>query len=234
MSPTVEEGRDPAYRRFPAVAAGVFPHLLFLLLAGGSWSRSGAGPAPAGAQETPTVEASALLEKTLFRIDVARLNLQFGGDTAARLEALLEAAGPETSLADSVAEVAIHSRDATARLTFLWGIGFDRFMENVQRSVEVAREAGLLDPGFARSLSDSLPGWYAPIRERGVKDGDTMTYRIRGDTMRIVFRTRKDSVMVDQRAVGRQSRLSVLGGFLSAGSEFREGLLDSLLDRKLR
>ncbi len=197
-------------------------------------SRSGAGPAPAGAQETPTVEASALLEKTLFRIDVARLNLQFGGDTAARLEALLEAAGPETSLADSVAEVAIHSRDATARLTFLWGIGFDRFMENVQRSVKVAREAGLLDPGFARSLSDSLPGWYAPIRERGVKDGDTMTYRIRGDTMRIVFRTRKDSVMVDQRAVGRQSRLSVLGGFLSAGSEFREGLLDSLLDRKLR
>lgn len=180
------------------------------------------------------MEASALLEKTLFRIDVARLNLQFGGDTAARLEALLEAAGPETSLADSVAEVAIHSRDATARLTFLWGIGFDRFMENVQRSVKVAREAGLLDPGFARSLSDSLPGWYAPIRERGVKDGDTMTYRIRGDTMRIVFRTRKDSVMVDQRAVGRQSRLSVLGGFLSPGSEFREGLLDSLLDRKLR
>lgn len=67
-----------------------------------------------------------------------------------------------------------------------------------------------------------------------MKDGDTMTYRIRGDTMRIVFRTRKDSVMVDQRAVGRQSRLSVLGGFLSPGSEFREGLLDSLLDRKLR
>jgi hypothetical protein len=180
----------------------------------------------------PSSEATTLLEKTLFRIDVARLRIRFGPETAREVADLLllgPPGGDRTVLEDAVAHRALGATDAWATLEFERGIGFERFLEGIRDGVEVALQAGYLDPPFARNLSDSLPGWYARLRERGVRDGDVMMYRIRGDTLRTVFRTVEGEVVVDQTDVGAQPRLAVLGGFFGPGSDFREGLLESLL-----
>jgi hypothetical protein len=195
-------------------------------------------PGPLAAQGIPMdtasfhwgryAEADALLEKTIFRVDVARLRLRFGAETASGLEELLDGAQGSEQLADTVAGLAIHTLDAWAGLTFQRNVGFDRFLAGIRDGVKVARDAGLIDPVFARSLSDSLPVWYASLRERGVRDGDVMMYRIRGDTLRTVFRTVDGQVLVDQVDTGPQPRLSVMGGILAPGSDFRKGLLNSL------
>jgi hypothetical protein len=132
-------------------------------------------------------------------------------------------------LKEILADRALHSLDAWATLRFERGIGFERFIDGIREGVEVARREGHVDPSFAEDLSDSLPGWYAPLRWRGVREGDVMMYRIRGDTLRTVFRTVEGGVLVDQTDVGTQPRLAVLGGFFGRGSDFREGLLESLM-----
>jgi len=177
-------------------------------------------------------EATALLEKTLFRIDVARLRVRFGPETAREVSDLLVQGLPEGDreiLEDALALRVLRATDAWATLRFERGVGFERFIDGIRDGVEVALQAGYVDPSFARGLSDSLPVWYAHLRERGVREGDVMMYRIRGDTLRTVFRTVEGDVAVDQTDVGTQPRLAVLGGFFGPGSDFREGLLESLL-----
>ena len=173
-------------------------------------------------------EASTLLQKTIFRVDVARLRLRFGVETALGLESLLDGRRRSEALADSAVELAVRTTDAWAGLTFQRDVDFQRFLDGIRDGVDVAREAGFLDPVFAQRLSDSLPAWYASLLERGVREGDAMTYRITGDSLRTVFRTADGRVLVDQVDVGPQTRLSVMGGFLARGSDFRKGLLNSL------
>lgn len=175
-------------------------------------------------------EASTLLEKTIFRIDVARLRVRFGTETAGALEALLAGRRASEALADTAVSLAVGSRDAWASLRFERDVGFDRFLDGVRGSVEAALRAGLIDSDFAGSLVASFPTWYGSLESRGVREGDVMMYRIRGDTLRTVFQTFDGRVMVNQVDVAPQARVAVLGGFLSPGSDFREGLLRSLLE----
>ncbi len=178
----------------------------------------------------PYSQATALLEKTLFRIDVARLRVRFGSETADALESLLAGGEASEERTRAAVALAVQSRDAWAGLSFLWGTDFRRFLEGIRDGVETAFAAGLLDASFAQRLSDSLPAWYSPLEERGIRDGDLMMYRIQGDTLRTVFVTVDGQVLVDHTDVGPQARLAVLGGFLEPGSDFRAGLLSSLLD----
>ncbi len=208
-----------------------FPFLAFLLPAVGL---SPVLEAQEGTQNVralatgPYSEATALLEKTLFRIDIARLHLRFGPETAAELATLLEGRDRTSVLADSAAQVAMRSRNAWARLTFLRDVSFEQFLGGIRESVQAALKGGVVDSTFVRALSDSLPSWYAPLRGREVREGDRMTYRIRGDSLHTVVRTAEGRVLVDHRDADPQAPLSVLGGYFSPGSDFREGLLNSL------
>jgi len=215
-------------RRFP-VPLAAFP-LLATLVPGGLVAQ-GVAMDTTSLSAGRYAEVDALLEKTIFRVDVARLRLRFGTETARGLEALMDGAPPSDALADSVAVLAVRTQDAWAGLTFQRDVGFDPFLSGIRDGVKVARDAGLIAPAFARTLSDSLPVWYASVRERGVRDGDVMMYRIRGDTLRTVFRTVDGEILVDQVDVGSQPRLSVMGGFFAPGSDFRRSLMSSLLNR---
>ncbi len=177
----------------------------------------------------PYGEATALLEKTLLRIDVARLRLRFGAGTAAALEELLAVAPPSEATTQAAVELAVRAKDAWAGLTFLRDTSFRRFLDGVLDGVEAAYAGGLIGDSFAEELSDSLPVWYEPLRGRGVQDGDVMMYRIRGDTLRTLFIAVEGTVLVDHTDVGPEPRLAVLGGFLEPDSDFRKGLLRSLL-----
>lgn len=179
-------------------------------------------------------EMCMLLEKTLFQVNVLTVGMRFGPETALRLRALARAPEPSGSLEDSIASAALEARDAFVRIEFLRGVGLDRFIEETRKNLRRARDAGIISEDAFRRISASLPEWYAFLEERGIRDGDEIRYRIRGDTLRSVYRFRDGAVPLDLVETGRHRRLAVLGSYLAPGSEFRRPLVRSLLQDEER
>jgi hypothetical protein len=72
--------------------------------------------------------------------------------------------------------------------------------------------------------------WFDFLGERGIWEGDEVFYRIQGDTLRTIYRSADERILLDQTDVGPASRLSVLGSYFVEGSDFREGLIKSLFE----
>ena len=180
------------------------------------------GDEPARPQSAPSLVATALLEKTIFRVDVVALELWLGPETT--LDVRRHPAADTDSLAAAVAD----SRDSWARLVFRRDVGLDRFLAGVTEDMRRAVDAGLLDEPEYRKVATGLPGWLAPLRERGIAEDDRFTYRIVNDTLRIVFTRRDGEIVIDQTDVGPAHRRALLGSFVAPGAGFRDDLLADL------
>lgn len=177
---------------------------------------------PARPEVTPSLVATALLEKTIFQVDVVSLELWLGPVTTLEVRRHL-AAGT-----DSLAVAVAGSRGAWAQLVFQRDVGLDRFLAGVDEDMQRAVHAGLLDPAGYAKVSTGLPRWLAPLRERGIASGDRFTYAIAGDTMRTVFARQDGEVVIDQIDIGPAHRRALLGGFVAPGAAFRDDLLAEL------
>ena len=205
------------------------------LLVGALPIAGGALPRDAVAQEAVSFDLSSLdmghpamatlLEKTIFKVDVAWLEIWFTPEVDRRIGAL--AAGSSKASADSIAAVATHATDVLARLHFERNVSLGQFLDGLQGSARHARDARIISDAAYGDIVISSPTWYAFLEERGIHDGDEMLYRIRGDTLRTVFRGVEGEILLDQRDVGPERGLSVLGGYLAPGSDFRRGLIES-------
>lgn len=188
----------------------------------------------AGLGDGPRSRMHMLLERTIFRVDVLTLDLRFGSEAAARLEGLL-AAGPDgpgdraDGLADSVAAVALDARDVYARIEFRRNLDLKRFLEGIRENLRRAVRSGIVSVEDYRSIAGDLPEWYAPLAGRGIRQGDRMHHRIRGDSLRTVYVGRDGERLLDQVDIGPERRLAVLGGYFAPGSDFRDGLVESAL-----
>jgi hypothetical protein len=176
----------------------------------------------------PFATMSTRLEKTIFRVDVLDLTLRFGPETAGRLETLVRARPP--GVEDSVARAAVETRDAFARIVFLREVRLGPFVDGVRENMRKAREAGILAPEAYDAIAAALPRWFAFLEERRIRKGDQILYRIRDDSLRTVFLGGDGHVWLDQVDVGPERRLAVLGSYFARGSDFRDGLVRSLLE----
>ena len=221
---------DPPFR--PAVKRTL--PLIALLAVATPLAAQSPAPAPASPVDTAGVASTprlhTLLEKTIFQVDILTLEVRFGPETASRLAALAEGRSYSGALADSVLAVALDADDAWARMEFQRGFGFDRFREGMTSSVRAAVKAGIVTPATYDSIASSIPEWYDFLPERGVRDGDEIFYRVRGDTLRTVFRGVDGEVLLDQIVVGPDRGRGLLGGWFAPESDFREGLVKSLLE----
>ena len=173
----------------------------------------------------PRARACMLLERTIFQVDVLTVDLRLGSGTADEIRRLVEAGAAR----DSIATAAIRSQDAWARIRFVRNVGMNQFLDGVRADLARVVEAGLIDRETFDSISRNLPRWYSFLEDRGVRDGDELLYRVRGDTLHSGYRTPSDEWLLRQTDVGQERRLAVLGSYLVEGSSFREGLLDSLV-----
>ena len=181
----------------------------------------------------PYASMGMLLEKSIFQVDILRLDVRFGPDATRQLDSLIASAGPEADsddLSDAVAAVALEARDALTSIEFLRDVGLGRFLQGIRDNLERAEEGGLITPEELEDISRGLPEWYAFLRERGIESGDRMLQRIRGDSLRTVYVSAAGDTLLDQTDEGAHRRLAVLGGYFAPGSDFREGLVESLLD----
>jgi hypothetical protein len=183
-----------------------------------------------GLADGPYAAASMRLEKTIFKVDVLRLEIRF---TPASRDRIREAAvGAEATSGDernfAIADAAAHSEGAWARIRFDRDIKLGQFVDAARESLSDARQAGYIDAAAEREIGANLPRWYAFLAERKIRKGDEMHYRIRGDTLRTVYLGRDGDILLDQVDVGPERVGSVLGGYFARGSDFREPLLRSL------
>lgn len=193
-----------------------------------------AGRAPRLAMDTaslasgPGSEMEMLLEKSIFDVNVLRLRVRFGPETAARIGELAEGRDYSDALADSLAAVVLEARGMWARVRFLRGFGYDRFLEGTRENLEKAREAGIFDSETFERVSARLPEWYGFLEGRGIREGDVMRFRVRGDTIRTRFTAADGETLADRTDVDALQRLSVPARYFAPGTDFREGLIRSL------
>jgi len=170
-----------------------------------------------------------LLERTIFQVNVVRLTVRYDSATAARISDVVEGRDYSSSLADSVSAAVLGARRVNAYVQFVRDIGLDRFLSSVRDNMAKARDAGMLADSAFRRFEGELPGWYSELEGRGVLDGDVTEYQIRGDSLRVVYRSAAGDTLISRTDVGEQHRRAVLGGYLAPGVDFREGLIRSLL-----
>jgi hypothetical protein len=161
--------------------------------------------------------------------DVLSIEIQFGSEVSSRLRTLVRQPGLPTGLADSIANTAMHSRDAFVEIRFLRDIGLGLFVQEARRTARRVCDAGVIDETTYKEISRNLPVWYSPLRNRGIKKNDRMSYRILNDTLRTVYRGESGEVYLDQINHGSVPRLTVLGGYFVEQSDFRDGLINSYL-----
>jgi hypothetical protein len=173
-----------------------------------------------------------LLEKTIFRVDVLTLELRFDTRTTRELSMFSARGGLNRTVADSVAAIALDARDVWARFRFVRGVSLGQFVDAVADNAKRARDAGILGEDMFREVETNLRQWYAFLEDRRIQKGDEMFYRIRGDTLRTIFRGHDGVILLDRTDVGAQRRLAVMGGYFAPGTDFRRKLIESLFDRK--
>lgn len=181
-----------------------------------------------GLASGPFARMSMLYERTIFRVDVMRLMLHFGPETAATLEELAAGREYDESLADRIAETVVASRNVLARSRFVRDVSYEQYMDGIRESMGHAREAGFLTPEEHDRLLPRIEAQYEPIHDRGIRDGEAVWYRIRGETFRVVLVARDGSHLVDNTTDGDAHGRALLGGYMAPESDFREELIRSL------
>ena len=183
----------------------------------------------------PSEKMEALLEVTIFKIDVLTLTIRVGPNTGARLGALV--AGRERydeALADSVAAVMLRADDAWARQVFERDVGFGRVIDGVVETAVKAADAGWISAEYVEGFAAHVPRLFGFLEERGAKEGDAIYFRLTGDEVRTVYRTVDGDVLLDGVEVSPEGRLASIPSFFAPGSRFRKKLVESLLRGSLR
>lgn len=202
----------------------------------------GSLPSPSAAQ-APALDTTSLasgryasmrtlLEKTIFRVDVLTLDLRFDHETAQRVESLARGRRHSQALADSIADVALHSQDAFAQIEFQRDVSLRQFVDGIRENMRRAQKTGIISRQAYDAISEGLPRWFAFLEKRRIQKGDRVLYRIRGDTLRTIFQAGDGALLLDQTDVGPERRLAVLGSYFAPKSDFRDGLVKSLFENE--
>lgn len=178
----------------------------------------------------PFARMSTLYEKSFLflKVDVLNVEVRFGSEVAEKVKSFVQSGDEPSDFADSIADTAIHAQDAFVHIRFLRNIRLKRFIQEARESTKLVREAGIIDNPSYEHISNNLPIWYGSLAKRGIREGDEMFYRIRGESLRAVFRGVDGTIYVDLEDKGSLFPLAVLGGYFVEKSKFRKGLLQSL------
>lgn len=171
-----------------------------------------------------------LLEKTIFQIDVATIDIRFGERTRDRLAALARGRSYSEDLADAVTEVVIGADHAVAQIEFERYVSLGRWIKEVRNNLKLAFAAGLIDEESYSRVSHGLPGWFSVIEQRGFREGDRILYRVRPASLRTVVASAAADVLLDVTHQGEGPPRTLLAGYLAPGVELREPLIRSLFE----
>lgn len=184
-----------------------------------------------GLASGPYSGMSAKMERTILHIDIIKVDMRFGEPTAERLEELVAGREYSSTLADSVVRAVLEARDGLVVVDIEYGVDVERFLEESQANLQKAADAELIPATVFAEVSQNMGPWFEFLEERGLKEGDRLIYRIRGDTFRTMFITDDGQTLLDQTDPnGNERRLAILAGYLAPETDLREDLIASLFE----
>jgi hypothetical protein len=192
-------------------------------------TRGGEPFVPDGLGTTPHGELTALMEVTIFNIDVLTLTVRVPPEVAERLRSLSEGRSYSEELADSVAAVVLDAEDLWARQVLHRDVGYDRIAGGMRETVEKAAEAGYISETYLADFVARIPDLFGFLRDGGASEGDEIFFRIRGDTVRTIYRTVEGEVRLDRAVVDPEARRASVPAFFAPDTRFRKRLVESLL-----
>ena len=98
----------------------------------------------------------------------------------------------------------------------------------VRDNVDQARKTGLVTRELADRVSQGLPHWFQPVKERGYKKGDRLLYSVLPDGVRTVVISSSGESLLDRSERDAGLRQVVLASYFAPGGEFRDPLIKSL------
>lgn len=216
------EGMRPIAEAFVVTSA-----LLFALPLGEA--RGQAEPTRAERLDRGPADMQMKLEKTFLGIDVATVKIWFGDETRARLRELAAGRSYSSGLATRIASTAIDADNAFVRLEFKRDVSLGQFLDGVRTNLERAQRAGILESDTVQQSWARVRRAFNPFSKRGFRDGDRITYRARGASLRTRVVSSNGRTLMDTTVENRTAPRTMLAGYFAPGSDFREPLIRSLL-----
>ncbi len=172
-----------------------------------------------------------VLEKTFLKVDAMRLEFEILDGTPARVAELIDASTRDEELEESVAAVYLSAERANLRLTFLVSFSLERFLGGNRDSMHELAKAGIVSEEDAGHLYLENERRFAILEETGIQKGDRLEHELRGDSVITRFIDASGVTKIDELQVAPARRAALLGSFFGPESEFRDGLLDQVLER---
>ncbi|MBN2577125.1 MAG: hypothetical protein JXP73_21360 [Deltaproteobacteria bacterium] len=173
-----------------------------------------------------------LLQKTIFRVNVATIEVRVDKPSQARLATLARGHAYSDVLAQQLADVVIGAARAVVQMRFKRDVSLKRWIGVVKENLEQARKAGLISADLEKKVGQGLPQWFAALKDRGYEKSDRLIYSVGPDSLRTVVVSAAGHVLVDRMEREQGARRVVLASYFAPGSDFREPLLRSLLEAK--
>ncbi len=168
-----------------------------------------------------------LLEKTLFKVDILRLEVRLTGRDAERI-AVFVTEGESQASQDSIAAVAIDAQHALIDTEFIRSLSLDQFVGGARDDLDAVQKAGIVSQETYQRLAEGLPNWFGFLSERRILTGDSLQYRIDGDTIRTRYSSADGTTLMQRTDVDPETRRGILGTYFVQGSQFRKKLIRSL------
>ncbi len=168
------------------------------------------------------------LEKTFLNVDVLDLEIRVDEATAAALESIVKGQKYSKELEQRVVDAVLVTTNAYARIRFLRSVTFSQFVEGGQANAKKAFEAKLISRAEYVRVRDGLARWFAPLKKRGVREGDRFHYRGRSSGLRTIVDDADGKKQIELSQDGAAPLKTMLASYLTPGGDFREPLVRSL------
>jgi|HubBroStandDraft_6_1064221.scaffolds.fasta_scaffold128588_2 hypothetical protein len=173
-----------------------------------------------------------LLQKTVLKVNVATVDIRFDRPTQGRLAELVRDKPYSYPLDAQIASAAIGAARAVVQMQFVRDIPLNRWIGVVRDNLELAREAGLISADIERRVSEAIPQWFAPLRDRGYQKGDKLVYSVTPDTLRTAVVSAGGQTLLDLDEHEAGARKVVLASYFAPRSDTRELLIRSLWEQR--
>lgn len=220
-SPTIER---PSRARPPIAGFG----LIALLLCTTAAATAAAQPKQAGLAAGPYSVLQGVLKKTVFRVEVARVQIRVDRETQHDLAELTEGRKRTRALSEGAVRTVLGTKQALITAELRRNVPFDRYVESAYKDLADARKSGLVSQDSYWMIARLLPEWFRAFEDRGARKGDRFLCRLTPTSMRVVYTTASGRKLIDRTVRGRDPGRAVLASYLAPGSNFRDELIDSL------
>lgn len=179
----------------------------------------------------PFSTASMMLKKTILAVKVMRVDVRFTKETQERLaEAVKDSREYSKELGSKLAEIALPAERAVVVMQFQRSVSLSMWTDGLRENLDQAKNAKLISNDLRQRVSNALPEWFAALRERGYEEGDRLIYSVTPESLRVAVASKDGKVLVDRS--DQEARKVMLPILFAPGSDFREPLLKSLIEKR--